>query len=209
MRVVSFLTILAFLLTSCSYYGTIEKRDIGGPAQTNMGSPRYNTVACIVEGKDDHQLVIDSGCGDTVIDFELCDYLQHNLKGLFAKTQVVSDKKANGDCGVFIYPKQDIVCYGEEMVYNFEMKMNGPAGGKQLYAYKTSETGECNQSSPGFMFFSTLLFPPVLGGIFYAMNAHGKSKGNFESAELMIRRGIDNNVSAFARENLAELRGNP
>ena len=203
MKTVSIVTIIAFLLTSCSYYGTIAKRDIGGPAQTNLGSPRYNAVACIVEGKDDHRLVIDSGCGDTVIDFEVCDYLQHNLEGLFAKTRVVSEKQASADCGVFIFPKQDIVCYGEEMVYNFEMKMNDSAGGRQLYAYKTSESGECNQSSPGFMFFSTLLFPPVLGGLFYSMNAHGKSKGNFENADLMIRRAIDNNVAALARENAA------
>jgi hypothetical protein len=31
-------------------------------------------------------------------------------------------------------------------------------------------------------------FPPVLGGFFFRMNAYSKSKGNFESAEGIIRR---------------------
>ena len=208
MRTVSILTMMVFLLCSCSYHGTIAKPGIGGPSRANMGSARYNVVACIMEGTDNHQMVIDSGCGDTVIDFALGDYLQGSLQGLFAKTMVLGERQSVADCGLYIYPKQEIVCYGEEMVYNFEMRMKESANGRQYFSYKTSETGECNQSSPGLMFFSTLLFPPVLGGFFYAMNAHGKSKGNFEAAEVMIRKAIENNVSAFAKEDLAELQGN-
>lgn len=210
MRIVSMLTIIAFLLTSCSYYGTINKLDTGGPAETNVGTPRYNAVACIVDGRDDlHRMMLDSGVGDTVIDFELCDYLRHNLQDLFAKTLVVNDQKEKGDCGIFIFPKQDLVCYGEEMVYNFELKINDAATRNQIYSYRTSESGGCAKSSPAFMFFSTLLFPPVLGGFFYGMNAHSKSKGNFESAEGMIRRAIDNNIASFAKENVAEIHANP
>jgi hypothetical protein len=208
MRIVSLLTVIAFLLSSCSYHGTINKLDTGGPEQTNVGKPRYNAVACIVDSREDHhRLVLDSGAGDTVIEFELCDYLRHNLKDLFAKTMVVKDQQEKEECGIFIYPKQDLVCYGEEMVYNFEMKMNDAATRNQFYSYRTSESGECAKSSPAFMFFSTLLFPPVLGGFFYGMNAHSKSKGNFESAEGMIRRGIDNNIASFANEKVADIHG--
>jgi hypothetical protein len=58
------------------------------------------------------------------------------------------------------------------------------------------------------MFFSTLLFPPVIGGFLYGMNAYGKSKGNFESSERIIRKAIESNLGSLEKEKLEGLASN-
>lgn len=208
MKTISLLTIIAFLLVSCSYNGTIYKsgEGVNGPVTSNLY--RYDAVACIVPGDNDSRIVLDSGVNNTVIDFELSGYLQQRLKDVFSKTVVVRTEEDKANCSLFVYPKQDLSCYEEDLVYNFEMKMHNAGSRNPLYSYRTSETGSCSKSSPGFMFFSTLLFPPVIGGFLYGMNAYGKSKGNFESAERIIKKAIDSNLSSLEKEKLAGLTNN-
>jgi hypothetical protein len=207
MKTISFVTAALFLLTSCSYNGTIYKSAGGGAALVASNLYRYDAVACIVEGQNDSEIVLDSGVGNTVIEFELSPYVQQRLKDMFSKTVVVKREEVNAGCNLFIYPKQDLACYEEELVYNFDVKMKNAGSNNLLYSFKTSETGSCAKSSPAFMFFSTLLFPPVIGGFLYGMNAYSKSKGNFDSAERIIRKAIDSNLTLLEKEKIAGLTG--
>jgi hypothetical protein len=205
MKEISILTIMLFLLTSCSYNGTIYKAKENASMETTSSLYRYNTVACIMGSPNEKQLIIDSGINDTVIDLDFPEYIQDNLKELFVKTLVVKTEQKSLPCSHYIYPKQELTCYNNKMLYNSGIKVYDAKTNKEIFSHKNTESGDCEKSKGALMFFSTLLFPPVLGGLFYGLNASGKAKDNFVTANKLITQGIRSNIAAFEKVDIVAL----
>lgn len=205
MKCVSILTIMMFLVTSCSYTGTVYKPTGSSSNETTSNLYRYNSTACILAVPNDNKLVIDAGISETVVEFDVYRYLQQQIKEAFAKTYIITDRNQNSSCNVIIAPRQKLVCAKNSLLYEFEMKMYDASNSQQIFSNKTSGALDCEKGSAALMFFSTLLFPPVLGGFFYGINAHGKAVDNFESADKLIRQSISTNINAFEKAEISSL----
>jgi hypothetical protein len=199
-RFIACSTLFMFLMTSCGTYNAAIYNDKGaGYPETTSKNYIHNLTLCIVPSTEDNRLRIDSGINDVVIDCNISNNIQYKIKDEFKKTVIVSDDKAKYACDVHLYVKQAMTSEGDRMVYQFNMKAEDAKTGKMFYAEKTSSQRNYDKSSGAFMFFSTLLFPPVLGGFFYALRTHSIAADNFEAAKAMINYAVDENIAKFEK----------
>ncbi|HTP66496.1 MAG TPA: hypothetical protein VMJ66_13975, partial [Geobacteraceae bacterium] len=102
-------------------------------------------------------------------------------------------------CDVNLYLNQTMTSENEVMSYHLDMKAENVRTGKIFYAEKTGSSQEYDKSKPSFMFFGTLLFPPVLGGLFYAIRVNAIAGNNCDMAKVMINNAVEENVGKFSK----------
>lgn len=198
MRVAACSTLSLFMLTSCAnYQGTFYAPKDMGNTETISKNYVHDLQVCIVPEATDNILKIDSGLNEVLIDCDVSRYIQNKIKDDFKNCTIVSDEKAHSTCDVNLYLKQSIISESNKMSYHLYMKAKDVKTDKIFYSEKTTSGRYYDKSSGAFMFFSALLLPPVLGGLFYAIRVNSIADTNFETAKSMISYAVDENVARF------------
>ncbi len=115
------------------------------------------------------------------------------------RSSIVLGAKDTRKCDVNLYLKQAMTSENSVMSYQLEMKAEEVKTGKVFYAERTGSSQEYDKSKPAFMVFSTLLFPPVLGGLFYGIRTNAIAGANYEIASGMINSAVQENVAKFSK----------
>ncbi len=191
-------TMLLFLTSCATYQGTYYSGNGAGNAEVKGNHYQHDLTLCIIPASADHTLVVDSGCNNVEIECDIAGCIQSKIKDDFRSSTVLGAKDSR-KCDINLYLKQTMTSENSVMSYQLEMKAEDVKAGKVFYAERTGSSQEYDKSKPAFMVFGTLLFPPVLGGFFYAIRTHAIAGTNYDIASGMINSAVEENVAKFSK----------
>ena len=190
-RVVSLFMIATLNLSGCTHYQKVNDTIAHQKSSTEFSSFKFKAGIIHNKKNSTQSTIIDSGLYKTVVEFDLDGYMQKRMNDTFADITVVEQDAPTNKYDVLLYPSRELTIDDEKIRCLISLKIVDNSSKRILLDESLTYDDHYERSSWAGLFFSSLLWPPVLGMPIYIANASGRAVRNGVALERLMKTTTD------------------